>query len=289
MLKRQVEVAGHIQENVRLALREDIGSGDLTAALIPAKARASARLIAREAAVLCGRDWFDTTFTAVDERVDIVWLVEEGADMIPDQTICTLQGPARGILSAERTAINFLQTLSGTATVSRLYARQLEGLDTRVLDTRKTIPGLRLAQKYAARVGGAVNHRVGLYDGVLIKENHIRAAGSISQALEQARRNASKDILLEVEVEDVDELRQALDAGARRVLLDNFSEEMLREAVNLRPVGVEFEASGNVTLETLRSIAKTGVDYISVGALTKHLHAVDFSLQFNLHSENNGE
>lgn len=271
-----------IQNLVRSVLAEDVGSGDLTAALIPEKARAEARLICRESAVLCGRAWFDEVFAQVDERLVLDWQIDEGLKMAPDQEICLIRGNARSILTAERSAINLLQTLSGTATTARHYAEQLQGLNTRVLDTRKTIPGLRLAQKYAAKIGGAANHRVGLYDGVLIKENHIRAAGSISAALNQALAATPQGTLLEIEVENLDELEQALQAGARRVLLDNFSLQQLRDAVKMRPEQVKLEASGNVTLETLREIAQTGVDYISVGALTKHLRAIDFSLQFSI-------
>lgn len=273
---------------MQAALEEDIGSGDLTAALIPDNARASAVLVAREAAVLCGREWFDHTFAAVDDSLVIEWLVEEGAMLAPDQKVCLIQGKARSILTAERTGINFLQTLSGTATATRYYVEQLKGLPARVLDTRKTIPGLRLAQKYAAKTGGAKNHRVGLYDGVLIKENHIRAAGSIAAALEQALRTTPEGVLLEVEVESLDEMHQAVEAGAKRILLDNFSLAQMREAVATRPAGVELEASGNITLETIREVALTGVDYISVGALSKHLRAVDFSMQFVLDENSYG-
>jgi len=272
----------HIQNLVRSVLAEDVGAGDLTAGLIPAQAQAEARLICRESAILCGRAWFDEVFAQVDEGVEINWQADEGAAMLPDQAVCLIKGSARSMLTAERSAINLLQTLSGTATTARHYADLLQGLNTRVLDTRKTIPGLRLAQKYAAKTGGAANHRVGLYDGVLIKENHIRAAGSIAAALSQALQTTPQGTLLEIEVESLSELEQALDAGARRVLLDNFSLEQLREAVTMCPEQVELEASGNVTLERLREIAQTGVDYISVGALTKHLRAVDFSLQFSI-------
>ena len=278
----------HIAEAVRTALQEDVGSGDLTAALIPGTAGAQARLVARESAVLCGREWFDATFAAVDERIEIDWRIPEGAVLDADRLVCVIQGPARSILTAERTAINFLQTLSGTATAARAYVDRLQGLSTRVLDTRKTIPGLRLAQKYAARIGGAMNHRVGLFDGVLIKENHIRAAGSITAAVAQALRNTPAGVLLEVEVESLDELDEAIRAGAKRVLLDNFSLEQMRAAVAGKPDDVELEASGNITLETIREVAQTGVDYISVGALSKHLRAIDFSLLFDLDEHSYG-
>ncbi len=272
----------HINTLVQAALKEDIGSGDLTAALIPESAQATAVLISRERAVLCGKPWFNAVFAAVDDSLELVWFVDEGALLDADQKVCEIKGKARSILTAERTAINLLQTLSGTATITRRYVDTLQGLNTRVLDTRKTIPGMRLAQKYAAKTGGAVNHRVGLYDGVLIKENHIRAAGSIAAAVAQARETTSAGVLLEVEVESQAEMQQAVEAGAKRILLDNFSLEQLRIAVSHKPDDVTLEASGNVTLETLREIAQTGVDYISVGALTKHLRAVDFSLQFTL-------
>ncbi len=273
-----------IKKLVKAALKEDVGSGDLTAALIPKEAVATAKLICREEAVLCGTDWFDKTFAEVDADVKLVWQLEEGAMMSPDQAVCMIQGNARSILTAERTAINLLQSLSGTATIAHHYAEQLSGLETKVLDTRKTIPGMRLAQKYAAKLGGAENHRIGLYDGVIIKENHIRAAGSIQQAVEQAIAKTPKNTLLEVEVESLDEMELAVAAGAKRLLLDNFTLAQMRLAVERKPADVKLEASGNVTLETLREIALTGVDYISVGALTKHLRAVDFSLQFNLDS-----
>ena len=272
----------HIKTLVQAALEEDIGGGDLTAALIPGETQATAILVCREAAVLCGRRWFDAVFAEVDETLKINWFAAEGAMLDVDQKVCEIKGKARSMLTAERTAINLLQTLSGTATVTRHYVDQLQGLNTRILDTRKTIPGLRLAQKYAARTGGAVNHRVGLYDGILIKENHIRAAGSIAAAVTRARETTPEGVLLEVEVENQAEMLQAVDAGATRILLDNFSVDQLRIAVSRKPDNVMLEASGNVTLETLREIAQTGVDYISVGALTKHLRAVDFSLQFNL-------
>ena len=272
----------HIDTLVQAALKEDIGSGDLTAALIPESAQATATLICRETAVLCGKPWFNAVYAAVDNSLDIIWFVDEGALLDADQKVCEIKGTARSILTAERTAINLLQTLSGTATITRRYVDTLQGLNTRVLDTRKTIPGMRLAQKYAAKTGGAMNHRAGLYDGVLIKENHIRAAGSIAAAVAHALETTPENVLLEVEVENQAEMFQAIDVGAKRILLDNFSLDQLRLAVSHKPADVTLEASGNVTLETLREIAQTGVDYISVGALTKNLRAVDFSLQFSL-------
>lgn len=272
----------HIQTLVKAALAEDVGSGDLTAKLIPKAASAHAQLICRDDAILCGRPWFEAVFAAVDDSVELIWRAIEGDNIEPGQALCELRGNARSILTAERTAINLLQSLSGTATTARQYVDRLEGLNTRVLDTRKTIPGMRLSQKYACKIGGAMNHRIGLFDGVLIKENHIRAAGSIAKAMHQALQNTAPGTLLEVEVENLNELGEALEAGARRILLDNFSLEQLCEAVAIRPEQVEFEASGDVSLETIREIAQTGVDFISVGALTKHLHAIDYSLQFTL-------
>lgn len=272
----------YINTLVQAALEEDIGRGDLTAILIPENTQAKAQLVSRENAVLCGRPWFEASFTAVDSSVEIRWFAEEGSDLAVDQKVCEIKGNARSILTAERTAINLLQTLSGTASITRRYVEQLEGMKTQVLDTRKTIPGMRVAQKYAARTGGALNHRFGLYDGILIKENHIRAAGSIKKAVELAIQTAPSGIMLEVEVESLGEMQQAIEAGAKRILLDNFSLDQLGKAVDRKPNEVELEASGNVTFETLREIAQTGVDYVSVGALTKHLRAVDYSLQFIL-------
>lgn len=276
-----------LEEQVALAIREDVGSGDLTASLIPARRQANATVISREAAVLCGRPWFDAVFRQLDPQVRVSWSAEEGAAIQPNQTLCELTGPARSILTGERTALNFLQTLSATATVTRRYVDAVAGTNTRILDTRKTLPGLRLAQKYAVRCGGGTNHRIGLFDGVLVKENHIAAAGSIAAAVSHARQIAGK-ALIEVEVENLDELKQALETDVDRVMLDNFDLEQMREAVALtcnmpRPQGrVELEASGNVTLTTLRQIAEAGVDYISVGGLTKHVQAIDLSMRFSM-------
>jgi len=264
---------------VRLALEEDIGSGDVTAALIPADSHWTAEVICRQTATLCGRAWFDAVFKLVDEAVHISWQVTDGDAITSDQTLCTLQGPARALLSGERAALNFLQTLSGTATLARRYADEVRDSQTRILDTRKTIPGLRRAQKYAVRCGGCHNHRSGLYDAFLIKENHIAAAGSIRQAVEQARA-MSTDLLIEVEVENLEEMREALDASVKRLLLDNFSIGLLREAVELNQGRAELEASGGINLNNLRNVAATGVDYISIGALTKDVCAVDLSMRF---------
>ena len=269
---------------VRLALEEDIGSGDVTAALIPADRHWSAQVISRQHATLCGRAWFDAVFKLVDEAVHISWQVTDGDTIASDQTLCTLQGPARALLSGERAALNFLQTLSGTATLARRYADEVRDSQTRILDTRKTIPGLRRAQKYAVRCGGCHNHRNGLYDAFLIKENHIAAAGSIRQAVEQARAMKT-DLLIEVEVENLEEMREALDAGVKRLLLDNFSVDLLRDAVELNQGRAELEASGGIDLDNLRDVAATGVDYISIGALTKDVRAVDLSMRFQTGSD----
>jgi nicotinate-nucleotide pyrophosphorylase (carboxylating) len=272
-----------VREQVARALAEDVGTGDLTAALVPGGRTGSATVITREAAVVCGQPWFDEVFRQLDATVRIDWDVAEGSGAVPGQRLCRLAGPARSLLTGERTALNFLQTLSGTATAARRYADELTGLPCRVLDTRKTIPGLRQAQKYAVRCGGGSNHRMGLYDGILVKENHIMAAGSIAAAVDAAREQGV-DIPVEVEVESLDELRQALEAGADMALLDEFSLDDLRAAVALNRSHargpIRLEASGSVTFETLRAIAETGVDFISVGSLTKHVRAVDLSMRF---------
>ena len=268
-----------IAAQVRAALDEDIGSGDLTAALIPENVVASARVVCRDPAVLCGQAWFEAVFQTLDPRVEITWQTRDGYDLTAGQTLCRLHGPARAILTGERCALNFLQTLSGTATTTRAYVNAIAGMHTKLLDTRKTLPGLRLAQKYAVHVGGALNHRKGLYDAILIKENHIALAGSITAAIEAARRLAPPNTPVEVEVENLDQLRSALAAGVKQILLDNFPLELMREAVKLAADKATVEASGGVGMEGLRAIAATGVDFISVGALTKHVHAVDLSLR----------
>jgi nicotinate-nucleotide pyrophosphorylase (carboxylating) len=269
----------HIQATVRRALAEDIGSGDVTAALIPEDARATARVVCREAAVLCGCAWFDAVFAEIDERIHVKWNLRDGERVQPDQVLCTLSGPARALLTGERTALNLLQTLSGTATRAAQYAAAVAGLPVRVLDTRKTLPGLRMEQKYAVRTGGCHNHRIGLYDGILIKENHIAAAGSLSAAIAAARA-LNTQLPVEVEVENLDELREGLAAGADILLLDNFTLDLLRDAVALTAGRAKLEASGGVTLENIRSIAETGVDCISTGALTKDVKAIDLSMRF---------
>lgn len=268
-----------IQENVRTALAEDIGSGDITAALIPAGAHAVARVITREDGILCGRAWVDEVFRQVDTQVTLNWCAEDGAQLCANDTLFTASGPARSLLTAERTALNFLQLLSGTATLCGHYASLVAGTRTRLLDTRKTIPGLRKAQKYAVRCGGCHNHRLGLYDAFLIKENHINACGGIAAAVSQARSTAPGKPV-EVEVETLGELQQALAAGCDRVMLDNFSLADMRQAVALvADQPTELEASGNITLATLRAVADTGVDYISIGALTKDCKALDLSMR----------
>jgi nicotinate-nucleotide pyrophosphorylase (carboxylating) len=264
---------------VRFALAEDIGSGDITAALVPENTSAQATVISRESAIICGMAWFSAVFSELDSRVAINWLVRDGDAIHSDQPLCTLSGPARPLLSGERTALNFLQTLSATATLSHRYAETVADLPVRILDTRKTIPGLRNAQKYAVRIGGCDNHRTGLYDGILIKENHIAAAGSITKAVTKARAN-NPDMLLEVEIENKSQLLQALEAGADRLLLDNHSLPELNAAVKTVNGRARLEASGGVTLENLREIALTGVDYISTGSLTKDIKAIDLSMIF---------
>jgi nicotinate-nucleotide pyrophosphorylase (carboxylating) len=277
-----------LRDQVARALAEDVGSGDLTAALVPAGRTGRATVITREAAVLCGRPWFDEVFRQVDPQVRVDWQADEGVDVTPGQRLCGLAGPARSLLTGERTALNFLQTLSGTATVTRRYVELVDGLPCRILDTRKTLPGLRRAQKYAVRCAGGSNHRMGLYDGILVKENHIMAAGSIAAAVHAARA-AGASVPVEVEVETLDELRQALDAGADMALLDEFSLDDLRAAVAMsrsHPRGpIKLEASGNVSFETLRPVAATGVDFVSIGSLTKHVRAVDLSMRFEFDAQ----
>lgn len=270
--------AEQIAEQVRLAIAEDLGSGDLTAGLIPEATLARAQVICRESAVLAGQAWFDEVFRQIEPTSKVIWSLVDGAVMSPDQRVCEVHGSARAMLSAERTALNFLQTLSGTATQAAHYVRAVAGTGVRILDTRKTLPGLRLAQKYAVTCGGASNHRVGLYDAILIKENHIAAAGSISGALHMAQAGAEVEI--EIEVENLSQLEEAIAAGAKRVLLDNFELDDLRKAVAMAKGKVRLEASGGIDQNTILAVAQTGVDDISVGPITKHLHAVDFSMRF---------
>ena len=273
-----------IERNVAAALAEDVGSGDLTAQLVAADTVRRATIVSREDAVLCGTAWFDRCFAKLDPAISITWQVTDGDRVVPDQVLCELAGPARALLSGERTALNFLQMLSGVATKARRYADAITGTRAQVVDTRKTLPGLRLAQKFAVKCGGGGNHRLGLYDAILIKENHILAAGSISAAMAAAREVAAaasgRCQFIQVEVETADELKAALTAGATMILLDNMSLDQMREAVAISAGRAVLEASGNVTLETLRSIAETGVDRISVGALTKDVRALDLSMRF---------
>ncbi|HEX5354175.1 MAG TPA: carboxylating nicotinate-nucleotide diphosphorylase [Rhodanobacteraceae bacterium] len=269
-----------IRADVARALAEDIGTGDLTAALIAADARASAHIVCREVAVLAGSAWADECFRQLDREVKIEWCYSDGDRVSSDMVLCHIEGNARALVAGERNALNFLQTLSGTASVTRGYADAIAGTHARILDTRKTLPGLRLAQKYAVRCGGGHNHRMGLYDAILIKENHVAAAGGIANAIRGARA-AHPEVLLECEVESLDELRDAIEAGADRVLLDEFSDSMLREAVALAAGRVPLEVSGSIYLERVRAIAETGVDFISIGALTKHVRAIDLSMRFD--------
>lgn len=269
-----------ITETVRRALAEDMGAGDLTTALIPADAGAAAQVITREDAVLCGTAWFDEVFHQVDKRIRVIWLIKDGDAMRAGQTLCNAGGPARGLLTGERVALNFLQLLSGTATRARQYVDAVRGTKTIVLDTRKTVPGLRRAQKYAVVCGGGQNHRMGLYDAILIKENHIAATGSIAAALAAARHSAPKGVSVEIEVENIGQLREALAAGADRLLLDNFSVEELQAAVTETRARAKLEASGGINLSNIRAFAETGVDYISIGDMTKTVKAVDLSMRF---------
>ncbi len=272
----------YVASSIKVALAEDVGPGDLTAELIPAEQQVQARVLAREACILCGQPWFDEVFRQLDASITVDWQIAEGDRAIADQLICAINGPARSVLTGERTALNFLQLLSATATTVHAYVEAISGTQTTILDTRKTIPGLRLAQKYAVQIGGAQNHRIGLYDAILIKENHIASGGGISKTLKTALE-LSKNILVEIEVETLDETREALKAGAHRILLDNFSTDGLAAAVRFRDEitpDITLEASGGITLDNVRAIAATGVDYISIGALTKDVKAIDLSMQF---------
>ena len=270
----------YVTETVTRALLEDVGTGDLTASLIDSSALASATIMTREAGILCGMRFASEAFRQTDPACQLDWRLSDGDSLSAGDELCRIQGPARALLTAERTALNFIQLLSGTATTASLYAARVAHTGVKLLDTRKTLPGLRLAQKYAVACGGCHNHRIGLFDAFLIKENHIAAAGSISAAISTARRAATGK-LIEVEVETAEELHQALEAGADRIMLDNFSLEQLREAVQAARGRAELEASGNVTGETLVSIAETGVDLISIGALTKHVRALDLSMRLD--------
>jgi nicotinate-nucleotide pyrophosphorylase (carboxylating) len=270
-----------VTKQVKAALDEDIGSGDLTALLVPQEQMVSAAIIARESAIICGQDWVNACFKLIDNNVQLEWLVNEGDRVQPDQLLCKINGLARPLLSAERCALNFLQTLSATATETRKYVDAIAGTNAQILDTRKTIPHMRLAQKYAVTVGGGHNQRLALYDGILIKENHIAAAGSISKVMQQAfALNTGKSI--QIEVENLEQLKLALEAGASSILLDNFSNDLLREAVNINNQAGKkaiLEASGGITLDNVRAVALTGVDRISIGSLTKNIQAIDLSMR----------
>jgi len=268
-----------VREDVVRALAEDVGSGDLTAQLIPAENNSTGHILCRDSAILCGCDWVDEVFRQLDDAISIKWNLRDGDAMNENDTVCELSGNSRALLTGERTALNFLQTLSGTATLAGLYGEAISGTRAKILDTRKTLPGMRQAQKYAVTCGGGHNHRMGLYDAILIKENHIAAAGSISAALAQASAIAGPEIEIEIEVEDLTGLTEALAAGAKRVLLDNFAIEDIVTAVQMNRRRAIMEASGGITLDNVREIAKTGVDYISVGELTKNVIAIDFSMR----------
>lgn len=267
----------NIPEVIQYALAEDINSGDITAQLIAENSLASAQVITREDAILCGTAWFEETFKQLDKNIAIKWFVDDGEEVAVNQTLCELKGNARALLTGERTALNFLQLLSATATQTHRYVQQIKHTQAFVLDTRKTIPHLRSAQKYAVTCGGGSNHRMGLHDAFLIKENHIMAAGSIQQAIAKAKQTAN--VLVQIEVEDIEEVQQALEAGAERLLLDNFDLDMLREAVQLVDGRIKLEASGGINLNTVQAVAETGVDYISVGAITKDVKAIDLSMR----------
>ena len=266
------------EANLLAALLEDVGSGDLTGLLVPEGGRATARVIVREEAVLCGAPWFEGVMNCMGAGIEVDWQYAEGDVMAADSLVCTIQGPARALLTAERGALNFMQLLSGVATATRKYVDVIAGTRAAILDTRKTLPGLRLAQKYAVRVGGGQNQRLALYDGILIKENHIAAAGGITQAVAAALK-LDKGVSIQVEVESLAELEEALTAGAVSVLLDNFNTDMMREAVGLNAGRALLEASGGINFDTVRAIAETGVDRISIGGLTKDIKATDYSLR----------
>ncbi|MCC7483835.1 MAG: carboxylating nicotinate-nucleotide diphosphorylase [Burkholderiales bacterium] len=275
-----MDLAKEIEKNVDAALAEDVGDGDLTAPLTPANRMARARVLSRNDAILCGRPWVDACVLRLDPDAAITWLAAEGARVPARGHVCEITGNARALLTAERSALNFLQLLSAVATEAHRYAAAVAGTRARIVDTRKTLPGLRMAQKYAVRVGGAANHRIGLFDAMLIKENHIAAAGGIGPAMERAGRFLPAGAWIEIEIETFEQLREALDAGAKMILLDNMSPDAMREAVRIAGGRAELEASGGITLENVRAIAETGVDRISVGGLTKDVKAVDFSMRF---------
>lgn len=271
-------LADALERNVDSALAEDVGSGDLTGLLVPADESGKARIIVREAAVLCGAPWLEAVMRRLDTSIRVEWRYREGAQMAANTAVCELSGPARALLTGERCALNFLQMLSGVATATRAYVDAVAGTKARILDTRKTLPGLRLAQKYAVRVGGGVNQRLALYDGILIKENHIAAAGGIGPVLDAARA-LNAGVSVQIEVETLEQLDEVLRAGATSILLDNFSYDMMREAVRMTAARAVLEVSGGVNMQTVRTIAETGVDRISIGNLTKDVKAVDYSMR----------
>ena len=291
MSDKMHDIEAVITEDVSRALREDVGDGDLTASLIPGTARGHARVLARESGVIAGTEWFQRCFDELDPDCEIFWHVEDGKHVAAGVQFCEIGGRARAMLTAERAALNFLQSLSAVATKTRLFVDAVAGTKAKILDTRKTMPGLRIAQKYAVRVGGGHNHRMGLYDGILIKENHIVAAGGIKPALKAAfalvQHQAPRETMIEIEVETLEQLREALDCGAKLILIDNMSLEQMRDAVKIVAAcgqqGVELEASGGVSLHSVRAIADTGVDRISVGCLTKDVKALDLSMRFSMH------
>jgi len=269
-----------VTRDVTRALEEDVATGDLTGRLIPEHQLATARLMTRQSGVLCGTEWFARTFDELDPDVEIFWHHKDGDDIVAGSSLCEIEGRARSMLTAERTGINFVQLLSAVATRTRQFVRAVEGTRAKIVDTRKTLPGLRIAQKYAVHVGGGTNHRIGLYDGMLLKENHILACGGVRQAVRQALQLASADVMLQVEVESLEELHEALDAGARLILIDNFDLPAMREAVKIAGDRAELEASGGVRLANVRAIAETGVHRISIGSLTKDIEALDLSMRF---------
>ncbi len=280
MLSIDSLLAADLQRTVNTALDEDVGSGDLTARLVPVDATAEAVIISRQQAILCGCAWLNKVYMRLDTSIKIIWLKHDGDLLTPNQPLCRISGPARALLTGERTALNFLQTLSATATLTHSFVERIKGTGASILDTRKTVPGLRRAQKFAVRCGGGSNHRMGLYDAILIKENHILAAGSIKDAVHQAKA-MYPGVQIEVETETLEEVQQALDSGSDIIMLDNFDLPMMRNAVNLAAGKVKLEVSGNVSLEAVRDIAETGVDFISIGALTKNIDAIDLSMRFN--------
>lgn len=273
-------IPGTVTEDVKSALQEDVGSGDLTAQLVPEDNLDDASVLCREPAVLCGRPWFDETFRQLDPTIDIQWAADDGELLDEDQVVCRLKGNSRALLTGERTALNFLQLLSGTASNARIFADEIKGTGAAILDTRKTVPGLRQAQKYAVACGGCQNHRMGLYDKILVKENHIAAAGSIANALKRAFSLVTSEADVEIEIETLDQLMEALNNGARHVMLDNFPLEDIATAVQMNRRRALLEVSGNITLDNVRQVAQTGVDFISVGSLTKHVRSIDFSMRF---------